>query len=220
MAGSPQNHVVEPVSTVDAVARVLRAQILDGTLPAGTQLREAELSKSFGVSRQTVRSALQALVHEGMARHAANRGTFVPEFTAEEIVEMFRLREILEVEAVRHIVESGDLDQPRAALAALKELPADAEWGAVRDGDLAIHRALIATLGNERIARTFETLIAELRLSLPHLRREFEHRSWVVRQHEDLLAALETGDEERAKQWIRNHNGESIADITESLAAR
>ena len=219
MAGPQPTHVFEPVSTVDAVARVLRAQILDGTLPAGTQLREAELSKSLGVSRQTVRSALQVLAHEGIARHAANRGAFVPEFTAGEIVEMFRLREILEAEAVRHIVESGDLDGPRAALEALKELPADADWGTVRDGDLAIHRALIDTLGNDRIVRTFETLMSELRLSMLHLRQEFEHRSWVVRQHEDLLAALEAGDSERAKEWIRNHNAESIADISENLAA-
>lgn len=213
--------VVRPVSTVDALAQTLRRQILDGTLAAGVPLREAEISTGFKVSRHTVRSALQVLVHEGIARHAANRGVFVPAFTGDEITEMFGLREILEIEAVNHIVSgAGHLAGPKAALESLRSLPAAADWGMVRDADLAIHKALIETLENGRIVRTYDVLMAELRLSMLPLQSEFEHRTWVVRQHEDLLRALEERDGNRATQWIRNHNSESIADITASLSGR
>jgi DNA-binding GntR family transcriptional regulator len=219
MERARQVEVVRPVSTVDAVARTLRQQILDGTLAAGSPLREAEISTGFKVSRHTVRSALQVLVHEGIARHAANRGVFVPAFTGDEITEMFGLREILEIEAVNHVVlGAGDLAGPQAALESLRLLPADADWGTVRDADLAIHRALIETLENGRIVRTYDALMAELRLSMLPLRPEFEHRNWVVRQHEDLLTALQERDGNRAAHWIRNHNAESIADITGGMS--
>ena len=217
--GQGATEAVQPVSTVDALAKVLGKQILDGTLPAGTQLREAEISQNFGVSRHSVRSALQVLVHEGIARHAANRGVFVPEFTGAEIAEMFRLREVLEVEAVNRIVAGlADLSRPSAALEALRSLPADSDWGTVRDADLAIHKALIETTENQRIIRTFNTLMAELRLSMLHLRKEFEHRQWVVRQHESLLEALKAGDGDRAIEWIRKHNSESISDLSEGIS--
>jgi DNA-binding GntR family transcriptional regulator len=218
MEAAPGFDDVRPISTIDALARTLRQQILEGSIPPGTQLREAEISNAFRVSRHSVRSALQQLVHEGLALHAANRGVFVPEFTIEEIGEMFRFREILEVEAVKQVAAGeADLGAVHTAVGSLQSLPSDADWAVVRDADLAVHRALIYTLENARITRTFETLIDELRLSLLHLRPEFEHRAWVVRQHADLLAALEAKDVERAVAWIRNHNSESIADITESL---
>ena len=50
------------------VGERIRSNIIDGTLPPGSQLNEVELAASFGVSRGPVREALQRLIQEGLLR--------------------------------------------------------------------------------------------------------------------------------------------------------
>ncbi len=56
----------------------LRSQIGQGNLRPGDWLpSEAELGQQYGVSRITVRAALQHLEHDGLLERQAGRGTFV-----------------------------------------------------------------------------------------------------------------------------------------------
>jgi GntR family transcriptional regulator len=67
--GEPSYHLV---------AREMRSRILQGDFNDGQRLpTEAELSDSYGVSRQTIRRAFQDLVSEGLVYRVAGRGTFV-----------------------------------------------------------------------------------------------------------------------------------------------
>lgn len=219
MADSAQTEALRPVSTVDALADALREQILDGRLPPGTALREADIAGRFQVSRHTVRTALQALTHDGIVRHAANRGAFVPDLTAEDIADLFRLRAVLEADAVNHLATGlADLSGVRTALEALQELPANAEWGAVRDADLAFHKALIDSLGSERVGRTYASLMVELRLCLLRIRPQFEDHARIAGQHANLLRAIETRDGPGASEVLRDHLDETLGDIVDALA--
>lgn len=59
---------------------VLRDQIVSGAWPPGAQLpTEAEICRTFGVSRTTVRQALAELLNEGLIRKEKGRGSFVAE---------------------------------------------------------------------------------------------------------------------------------------------
>ena len=64
----------------------LRGWISDGSLPAGAQLpAEHELCATFGVSRITIRRAVDDLVNQGLVRRLQGKGTFV-EATAQKAV--------------------------------------------------------------------------------------------------------------------------------------
>ncbi|MFL5806552.1 MAG: GntR family transcriptional regulator [Roseiflexaceae bacterium] len=55
-----------------------RERILDGTLPPGSRLpTEQALTQEHQISRNTVRQAMSALVHEGLLERVQGRGTFV-----------------------------------------------------------------------------------------------------------------------------------------------
>lgn len=59
---------------------LLRDQIVSGAWPPNTQLpTEAEICRTFGVSRTTVRQALAELLNEGLIRKEKGRGSFVAE---------------------------------------------------------------------------------------------------------------------------------------------
>jgi DNA-binding GntR family transcriptional regulator len=213
----PQAVPLTRLSTVEAVVSALREQVLDGTLPAGSALREADICDAFAVSRHTVRTALQSLVHEGVLRHAANRGAYVPELSANDVRDVYRLRTLLELDAVRTLAGDHDALAPaRAAIDALRAAP-DGDWGALRDADLAFHRSLIDALGSPRTSRTYASLISELRLCFLQVQREFEDHADIVGQHERLLELLESGDADGSVVYLREHLDTARDSIATSL---
>src|SRR5262245_22769066 len=73
----------------------LRVRILDGTLSAGSQIAsESELTQQHGVSRITVRQALNDLQKEGLIFRVHGKGTFVSERTVGQ--DLTRLRGLSE----------------------------------------------------------------------------------------------------------------------------
>jgi len=79
-----------------AIVDQLRQSILDGTHPAGAQLRQDALGEAYGVSRIPVREALFQLEAEGLVRIVPQKGAIVSELSLEEINDVFDLRRILE----------------------------------------------------------------------------------------------------------------------------
>ncbi|WRH26577.1 FCD domain-containing protein [Arthrobacter sp. JZ12] len=89
----------------EAIFRVLRSEILAGTYPPGTALREVGLSERFGVSRTPVREALSRLQHERLLERAA-RGLQVPQIDPQEVIQIYDLRIMLEEEAAGQAARS------------------------------------------------------------------------------------------------------------------
>ena len=76
----------DPTPRYAQVEAVLASNIADGTLPPGSQLpTETALIERFGVSRPTVRRAVQNLVSRGLVEILRGKGTFVtrPKITQE-----------------------------------------------------------------------------------------------------------------------------------------
>lgn len=67
------------------LAEQLRRGILGSTFPDGRLPTEAELAKTHGLSRQTVRRAMQELVSSGMVYRVPGRGTFVADSAGQYI---------------------------------------------------------------------------------------------------------------------------------------
>jgi DNA-binding GntR family transcriptional regulator len=201
---------LQAVSTVEALVAALREQILEGTLPPGTPLREADVCEAFNVSRHTVRTGLRALTHEGLVRHEANRGAFIPTLTPADVVDIYRLRTLIELEAVRSV--SGDLEalrKPRETIERLRSLGPDVPWGVVRDCDLDFHDFLVNGLRSPRARQAFASLRNELRLCFLQVKDELSDAALIVRQHEAVLNHLERGNTDKALALMRVHLDEA-----------
>ena len=60
-------------STQELICQSIRSRIQAGTLAPGTELKQVELAKEYGVSRMPVREALQTLLLEGVVTRLSNR---------------------------------------------------------------------------------------------------------------------------------------------------
>src|ERR1700712_3847581 len=81
----------------------IQSRIADGDLPSGSAISELLLAKELGSSRTPVREALGQLVSEGLLEQTPNRGTIVVRLSREDIVDLYELREALEVYVVAKV---------------------------------------------------------------------------------------------------------------------
>jgi DNA-binding GntR family transcriptional regulator len=209
-------------SSAEQLARVIREQVLQGAIPPGTPLREAQVVASAGVSRSTAREALRLLAFEGLVEHSLHRGATVRQLTAADIEDVYRVRRLIETAAA----DAVDLtpDRRSALTAALEELERAAgarDWASLVEADLAFHRALVALLGSERLDRLQRSLELELRLAFSitaFVEREFDDPDPIVADHRLILEHLLDGDGERFRARLLDHLDHHEQSVIHALA--
>jgi DNA-binding GntR family transcriptional regulator len=195
---------IRPVSAVGALADALRRRVLSGEIEPGTALPEQEIAASYGVARPTVREALARLVHEGLLRRERNRSAYVPEVTAEDLDDLMFVRRPLE-DLMAQALAGQRVGAAEEALARMGALGPDAPWSESVAEHMALHEALIEAVGSPRLVRLYGALAAETRLGLVRLRRVYEDRDVLVREHRELLDAIAAGPPDAAREAVRAH---------------
>lgn len=154
------------IGTAERVAALLRDRIADGVFPPGTRLSEEAIGQALGVSRNTLREAFRLLCHERLAVHELNRGIFVPVLTSEDVVDLYRLRRLVEGGAARLAGLASDAarDAVAAAVAEGDAASGAGDWEAFRSADLHFHQAVAALAGSPRVDELMRRALAELRL--------------------------------------------------------
>jgi DNA-binding GntR family transcriptional regulator len=191
---------------VDALIRALKQEIFAGHLAAGSSLRESELCAQYGVSRHSLRNALQVLVQAGLASQEPNRSVRVATLSPAAVDDIYRLRSLIELRAVAMLSERPELRQPaREALQRLRALSPEAPWSEVREFDLAFHTALIDGMDSPRASQVFTSLLDELRLAFLQMQGELEDPAQVIGQHQEIFDLIESGDREAAIRLAGEH---------------
>ena len=148
----------------EAVSDQLREEILDGRLPAGSRLVEAELAERFGVSRGPVRDALQELARGGLAVDLPRRGTFVSSLTERDLEEVYVIRRAIEEAAARLAIgraTEAEVAIMFDAVTATEAAYAGGDLAAAWDADMAFHRSYCRLSGNERLLELFDQLASQ-----------------------------------------------------------
>jgi DNA-binding GntR family transcriptional regulator len=201
------------------VADHLRERILDGTLPSGERIVEADLATELGVSRHTLRSALQTLTFEGLLVQDQFRSTHVAKPTARDVYEIYTLRNALEAMACRLAAEraaaaSGSTAAVDAAVARMRAGARDGDREAVKAADLAFHTAVVELAGHSRLREHYRLLQAQTRLFLSLTAAADYPLPEIAELHAELADAIRAGDAARADRLGGAHNtqdGEAIA---------
>jgi DNA-binding GntR family transcriptional regulator len=215
--------VPEPLrrtSTVDQLAALLRARILDGDLEPGRRLVERELVEDYDVARHTLRSALRRLETDGLVTVEPNRGARVAKLEPEDLADLFALRLALEREAAHLALERNGGRLPRPVLDAAIRLDRiarrrSASWNEVAAAHSAVHEALVAAAGAPRIARAYAALSTEIDLFLSQLRPVWTRG----RLGPDHLALLEDLERE-GPDVLREHMAQALRALHADAGSR
>jgi DNA-binding GntR family transcriptional regulator len=210
---------VQLESTAAQVAGALREAIINGSLPQGTYLREVSLSERFSVSRNTIREATQILVGERLVTRKMHRGAYVSRLVSDDVHDLYRVRRIVELPAISQ--PSGvDRERLRASVGAFAQAIDDDDRTGIVAADLQFHRTIVESMSSDRLGALFESLEGELRLCMALVGGEYPKPGVSLREHEQILAALDEGSSERARELLAAHLDGAERAITAVLAER
>jgi DNA-binding GntR family transcriptional regulator len=196
--------LLDRTGTAERVAGVLRDRITEGYFPPGTRLSEEAIGAALGISRNTLREAFRLLSHERLLVHELNRGVFVRVLTAEDVIDLYRVRRLVECAAVRH-AKPADPD----VLSALRDAVAEGDlavgesrWRDIGTANMRFHRGLSRLAGSPRVDELMGHVLAELRLVFHVMKnpRAF-HEPYVARNRE-IIGRLEAGDSAGAERLL------------------
>jgi DNA-binding GntR family transcriptional regulator len=195
------------VSVTDALVDALRTQILDGQWAPGTPVAEVQVARTFRVSRPTARTAVRALVNDGLLRQDAHHAPYVPELSNADLADLFLIRVPVEIAIVERLCDRPNSSHLTAAgenIDRLESLTADATTSDFVTADLGFHRALAAATDSPRLQRTFTALAGEIHLSMIQTRKALG-RDRIVREHRQILRAVTRADPDAAASSVRRH---------------
>jgi DNA-binding GntR family transcriptional regulator len=191
------------------VADHVRELILDGKLAPGQRIIEIDLAAELGVSRHTLRSALQTLTSEGLLEQSQFKSTHVTRPTARWVYETYSLRNALEAMACRLAAERAPLVGMPAvdtALARMRAAAKDGDIEAMKAADFDFHVAVVELAGHTQLREHFTQLHAQTRLYL-NLTSSFNYPLDVIAQiHAEIADAIRAGDTRHAEQLGAAHN--------------
>ncbi|GAB3401281.1 GntR family transcriptional regulator [Flindersiella endophytica] len=208
-------------STAERVADVLRTRIAEGYFEPGTRLPENAIRGALDISRNTLREAFRLLTRERLLKHVMNRGHFVRVLSLDDVIDLYRVRQIVECGVVGDILEPPrDLTAVREAVRAGKAAARSRDWQALGTANIRFHQAIAALSGSKRVEELMQGLLAELRLVFHIMAdpRSF-HEPYLVRNIE-ILQALEGGDGPMARQLLSAYLNDSLAQLVETFSVQ
>jgi DNA-binding GntR family transcriptional regulator len=211
MASEPALSRRPPLENLTLWQRVydhLREEILAGGLEPGAELAEVALSEQLGVSRGPIREAIGRLASEGLVTVRPRRGAVVRALSKEEFLELYQVREALELMAVKLAVPRLGPDDLAGLQQLIDEMAAHAERGDVPaffEANAAFHGRLFELSGNGKLQELYRQLLGQLgryRTRSLLLRGNLQRS---VAEHAAILRAAKRGDADRAAHLMAEH---------------
>ena len=195
-------------SLADSVYESLLEAIVTRQLPSGAELNAVLLAEQLDVSRTPVVEAIRRLTADGLVRTSPGRKAHVARFTAKEIREIYELRTLLEGEAAHRAASRIDPEVVRDLRQRANDLASSREelnWcQQAIQFDIRFHDAVAASCGNSRLHADVARYRLLVRAFCQLTATENNLRD-ALKEHLEILAALEAGDSEAARQATVKH---------------
>lgn len=205
---------------VEQVALQIQALIESGKWPVGSRIpAEPELVAELGVSRNTVREAVRALVHAGLLVSKQGDGTYVSSASILGVVLQRRIRKssLMETMEVRYALE-----QEAARLAAIRRTQEDVDAmlhyldicdkaSEAKDiktyveADITLHQTIVGATQNSLFIELYEHMTEALQESVNHLTEMISHSDCRQQAHRDLVKAIIEQDPVKATEAVQRY---------------
>lgn len=195
-----------PASLAERVASDIRDLIAQGGLRPGQRLSETGMAERLGVSRNTLREAFRSLTNEGLVTYEANRGVSVAVPTMAAVIDIYRVRRMIEVQALRGAFPQHPAVARMAnAVDTAEESVLRQDWLAVGNANMEFHAAIVDLADSPRLDAFFNKLATELRLAFGLLDEpEMMHAPYVPMNRE-LVAMIRRGEAEEAARRLEHY---------------
>ncbi len=204
----------------ERMLEALRSDVLTGTLRPGEQVVQEVIAEQHGVSRVPVREALQTLTSEGLITHLPHRGYFVTQLSIPDLLEVYRLRHLLETEALREaipVLTDQDVARIEERAAAVDAAAQRGDLAALTTANRDFHFAMFGAAGMPRLHRLLRQLWDASDVYRSLYFQQAVNRVRVASEHAAMLDAVRQRDVETTILLHDEHRQHSVAWLTATL---
>lgn len=198
----------------------VRDLIVQGALAEGARLNERELCEQLRISRTPLREAIKMLAAEGLVELLPNRGAVVASIDRERLGETLQVMAALEGLAGELACRRAT-PQEIAAIRALHEdmlrMHASGDLAAYFRYNQAIHLKIVEASKNATLANAYRQLNVNVRRARYMANLSKDRWDQAVREHEEILLALEARDVARLKGLLEDHLARKLASVLNAL---
>lgn len=223
---------MQPVRRTSLIAQVteqLRAEIRSGRWPVGSRIpTEPELTELTGTGRNTVREAVQALVHAGMVERRQGSGTYVistsslggalTEYFADaqqrDILELRRALDTTAASLAAQRRDVGDIANLERLLEERRVAWDDDQETAI-EADVQLHRAIVVASHNAVYLEFYDSLLPVIAAGIRSRSEKAGDEAYHA-EHIELVESVIAGDPERAARAANCFLGSLIAEYPET----
>lgn len=195
--------------TVDDIIERLRDAIFTGRIVAGQRLIANDLTEQLGVSRGSVREALQRLAADGLVDIIPNRGAMVRRLSREHVRELFQIRINLEGLGARlaaENIEKGDHRQRFVTVwNEVKPGGSERAWSTFMRQNRLYHRTIVGIGANKQLSQLIDNLHLPIVMFQVGQSMQSENLAHSHQDHIDIAQAILAGDAAAAQQAMENH---------------
>lgn len=211
----------KPITDGESAYNTLLQAVLDGRLPRNEFLSQRKLAQITGTSVIAVREALRSLEHEGFVESIPKRGVRIPVRTKEQLTEVYRVREALEVMVAYLLCLYATAEQKEELYRMAEECdtinvedPDSVEYFAEKHREL--HLAMAQSTGNPQLTENLKRL--GLRIILHRSAKTTWYKKvddWAF-WHRNLMDEIFSGDPVRAQEAMHRHIQHGLRNDLES----
>lgn len=210
----------------------IQRRIASGELKPDTPISELVLARELEMSRTPVREALNQLVAEGLLEQTPNRGTLVVQLKRQDIIDLYELREALEVYSARKAAQSPlrsmDLQRWQDFSDEVLHLKSELEksgkdtLNAVQmhrfvASDLSFHNMLMRLAVNDRMLKVVnETRLLIRIFAIQRAGYDAASLERIHQQHDTIVQAVRGQDPELATRLLAHHIRTSLQERLDS----
>ena len=231
---------IEVKNLTNSIMAQLEERITSGELAEGVKLpSEQELSEQAQVGRRSVREALKALEMKGLVEIRKGSGTFVTRNDFDNYIEslMRNVKAYLDLDRakVRHLLQFREL-LAGSIIALLTRNPNDEVIRALEESieqqtvayrnkndnaytraHFQFHTIIVESLGNPIVMMMYSQIV---RLLVPTMKKAgstAEIMKSAIREHQEILDAIKSGDATRAHRSVHSHLEHSLTNLQKAL---
>lgn len=206
-------------SIAERAADVLRVRITEGYYRPGSRLSEESIGGELKISRNTLREAFRLLTHERLLLHEPYRGVSVRVLSVHDVVDLYRVRKVVECGIAADPPDLTGLDRVDLAVREGEEAFDGADWQGLGTANIHFHQALVALAGSSRLDELMRGILAELRLVFHVMAdpRRF-HEPYLTR-NQKILTLLTHGEYAAAAKALGTYLDDAERQLVDAYSA-
>ena len=202
------------------VYRILKKEIIKGSLKPGDKVLEGKIAEQMGISRTPVREAIQGLAAEGFVILNPNQGVVVRSVSAENIREVLQIRSVLEglaAQLATYVITEEEIKELENYYKKMEKLKNRMDIFAYSEVDIKFHEFIADICKNKQLIKIGKNISSQASRCRVSSLRIPERLQKSTKEHWDIVEAIMAKDPKRADRVGRKHVENALKNILNNV---